>query len=122
MANLIKGGQTTQWPTLYRTYNTMANLIKGGQTTQWPTLYRTDNTMANLIKGGQTTQWPTLYRTDNTMASLTKGGQTTQWPTLSTISYCTCGYRNIRPHVHCCNIVICTCMIYVLWILASPLK
>jgi hypothetical protein len=42
----------------------MANLIKGGQTTQWPTLYRTDNTMANLIKGGQTTQWPTLPKED----------------------------------------------------------
>jgi hypothetical protein len=94
MANLIKGGQTTQWPTLSKedrqhngqpyqrkTDNTMASLIKGGQTTQWPALYRTDNTMANLIKGRQTTQWPPLSkedrqhngqpyqrRTDNTMA------------------------------------------------------
>ena len=91
----------------------MANLIKGGHTTQWPTLSKEDRQ-----HNGQ----PYQRRTDNTMANLIKGGQTTQWPTLSTISYCTCGYRNIRPHVHCCNIVICTCMIYVLWILASPLK
>ena len=71
MANLIIGGQTTQWPALSE------DIQYNGQ----PYQRRSDNKIANLIKGGQTAQWSTLFRTDNTMANLIKGGQATQWLT-----------------------------------------